>query len=124
MGGLYVRVYERSFPGEAVGMVLVDSVSGAEVSLEDRPLVVLTQATSKLPEGSADSWTSVGARLAKLSTNSALVMAEESGHFIEQDQPELVAAAIEEVVRAARDGGGLRSCEETFTPLDGKCLSG
>ena len=32
-----------------------------------------------------------------------LVVAEESGHFVSLDQPEVVVTAIEDVVAAARD---------------------
>ena len=40
--------------------------------------------------------------LAALSTNSTHIIAQESGHSIQRDQPELVIDAIQQVVRAAR----------------------
>ena len=42
--------------------------------------------------------------LADLSSNSRHIMAEESGHFIQNDQPDLVIDAIRQVVEAARQG--------------------
>ena len=42
-------------------------------------------------------------KLAALVPDSRLVVAEESGHFIPGDQPDLVIAAIQQVVEAVRD---------------------
>jgi hypothetical protein len=41
--------------------------------------------------------------LAALTPNAIHVIAEESGHNIHQDQPELVIAAVRQVVEAVRD---------------------
>jgi pimeloyl-ACP methyl ester carboxylesterase len=43
------------------------------------------------------------AELATLSPRGKRIIAEESGHFIQLDQPELVVDAIREVVEAARE---------------------
>ena len=120
MGGLYARLYEQAYPGEAVGMVLVDSVGGSPVPLGDRPLVVLAAGGSR--EGAADPWTEDQRQLAGLSSNSTFVGAAKSGHFIERDQPDLVVEAIRQVVRAARDDSRLARCEETFPRYGGECI--
>lgn len=120
MGGLYNRVYNRTYPDEVVGMVLVDSVSGAEAPLGDMPLAVLVQSGSGLSDG----WAKDQQRLARLSSNSVLVEATESGHYIEQDQPGLVVEAIRQVVAAARADGDLPPCEEIFPRVGGECLLG
>ena len=120
MGGLYARLYEQAYPGEAVGMVLVDSVGGSAVPLGGRPLVVLAAGESR--EGAADPWTEDQRQLAGLSSNSTFVGATKSGHFIERDQPDLVVEAIRQVVEAARDDSPLPPCEETFPRFEGECV--
>jgi len=79
-------------------------------SLGDMPLVVLTSPhkdrATDLPAGLSDRWDEIWAELqtewAQISSRSTLVMAYESGHFIQQDQPDLVLDAILQVVEAAR----------------------
>lgn len=79
-------------------------------SLGDLPLVVLThgipQPAPNMPaevnEAYEKSWQEMQAELARLSTNGKQIIATESGHDIHIDQPELVIAAIREVVAAAR----------------------
>ena len=113
MGGLYVRLFEAAYPDAVAGLVLVDSVSGGESDLGGRPLVVLT---------AGDGGFGAQTELAALSDESVHVIASESGHFIEQDQPALVARAIREVVSAVRGDGSLAACEEVFPPLAGRCV--
>ncbi len=114
MGGLYIRAYEQSYPGDVVGMVLVDSVTGAEAPLEDMPLVVLAAAHSSVGDQGDFS---------RLSRNSVLVVAEKSGHFIERDQPDLVVEAIRATVEAARTRSELAACGEKFSRLGGECVA-
>ena len=51
-----------------------------------------------MPAGLSDkldeTWVELHEELALLSSNSTHIMAEESGHFIQHDQPELVISAI------------------------------
>ena len=115
MGGLYVREYEQSYPGDVVGMVLVDSVAGAEAPLGEMPLVVLAAAHSSVGDQGG---------FRRLSRNSVLVVAKESGHFIERDQPQLVVEAIRATVEAARTRSDLAACDETFSRLEGECVAG
>jgi pimeloyl-ACP methyl ester carboxylesterase len=51
-------------------------------------------------------WTPLQEQLAALVPDGRLIVAEESGHFIPGDQPEVVIAAIRQVVDAVRDPGG------------------
>jgi pimeloyl-ACP methyl ester carboxylesterase len=82
----------------------------AVTSLGDLPLVVLTAGS---PRQYADIPPPLAAHMARvkpelhrdlsrLSTNSRLVIAERSGHFIHQDQPDLVIDAIRRMVDEAR----------------------
>jgi hypothetical protein len=52
-------------------------------------------------------------RLAGLSSNAIQVVATDSGHFV-RDAPDVVFAAIEQVVGAARSGSALRACDEVL----------
>ena len=114
MGGLYVRLFAAEYPGDVAGLVLVDSVSGGERSLGRRPLVVVTAGERGF--GDQD-------ELARLSAASVHVVASESGHFVEQDQPALVARAIRAVVAAVRRHRGLAPCEETFRDVAAECMT-
>lgn len=50
-----------------------------------------------------DVWPPLQRQLASLVSNGRLVVAEESGHYIQLEQPDLVIEAIREVVKAVRD---------------------
>jgi TolB protein len=76
-------------------------------SLGDMPLVVLTsphkERSADLPAGLSDKWDEIWVELqaewALISSRSTHMMADESGHFIQHDQPGLVIDAIRQVVR-------------------------
>jgi pimeloyl-ACP methyl ester carboxylesterase len=51
------------------------------------------------------------AALTRRSENSKQIIVEDSGHYIQVDQPGLVADAIRQVVEAARDGSRLSGNE-------------
>lgn len=93
--------------------VAMAQLRGANRSLGDKPLVVLTAGKSD-PE--ADVSPEVGAQMAKiwqemqaalpsLSTNSTQVIATKSHHFIQFEAPKLVIAAVQQVVGAVRTHG-------------------
>lgn len=71
-------------------------------SMGDLPVIVITgmqkERRENLPEGVDAAfnqiWFQLQEELASLSTNSSQILAEESGHFIQHDQPELVIEAI------------------------------
>ena len=62
------------------------------------------------------------ARLAGLSSNAFQVVAPESGHFVHRDAPDVVLAAIETVVSAARSDAPLAPCAETFVSTGAICV--
>jgi pimeloyl-ACP methyl ester carboxylesterase len=87
------------------------AVRAAQITtLGDIPLIVLTRGLSTVPDplGLSDEeaqqveavWDELQAELAALSSNGEQVIAEESGHFVHVDQPELVIDAIRQVVEA------------------------
>jgi pimeloyl-ACP methyl ester carboxylesterase len=73
-----------------------------------RPLEGSPPAEVVLPEVAArlePAWAAAQARLAALVPDARYVLAAESGHFIQLDQPELVIDAIRDVVAAVRAPG-------------------
>jgi hypothetical protein len=105
-----------SFAAGAADMRAVSRTIG------DKPLVVLTRGKEETRPGTSPErtaqmlrlWQELQAGLPQLSTNSVQVVARNSGHSMQTDVPELVVAAVREVVDAARahrrvDGGRLSS---------------
>lgn len=85
----------------------------AEHGLGAMPLAVLRHGLSGLftgPRADAEErgWQDMQARLARLSSAGRLSVAEQSGHAIELDQPQVVADAVGSVVDAVRRGGVAR----------------
>lgn len=74
--------------------------------LGDMPLAVLTAGSANNPafqrEGAREIWFEMQRELAALSTNSKHVIADNSTHYIHEDEPEIVIDAIRWVVEEAR----------------------
>lgn len=84
---------------------------GAERSLGQRPLIILTAMGSQtaepgvpadVAERMAREWLALHAEVSRLSSNSAHLVVD-TGHDIAHDAPAIVVAAIAEVVASARD---------------------
>lgn len=102
----------------AIAESAADEASGAAMrSLQNRslgniPLIVISASEFAAPANanlSAEEkaqtmavWAELQAALVTLSSNGKQVIAEKAGHYIHIDQPELVIAAIREVVGAAQ----------------------
>jgi len=71
-------------------------------SLGDRPLIALSAGRSVQGAAWQDGWGAAQDRLAALSRQGVHVVAEKNGHSLALENPKLVAAAIEAVVRATR----------------------
>jgi pimeloyl-ACP methyl ester carboxylesterase len=73
-------------------------------SLGERPLIVLTAGKIGADSEPAwrDGWTEAQDRLTALSRRGVRIVAENNGHSLALENPKLVAAAIEAVVRAVR----------------------
>ena len=105
------------------------AAAGAELAaapdLGARPLVLLTHGNSPpgVPADLEAQWLTWQKQVALLSTSSILVRAENAGHGIQLDAPDLTAAAFRLVVAAVRNGAPLPSCSATRLPaLHGTCL--
>jgi pimeloyl-ACP methyl ester carboxylesterase len=86
----------------------------ATVPLGDKPLIVLSAGAREFPGFSQEqsdqvneAWTKSEADLTQISQNSEQIIAEDSGHNIQFDDPDLVIDAIRRVVEAARNGGSV-----------------
>ena len=91
-----------------------EEVRAAPMSLEDKPLIVLSagsrgkmfpQFSQKGSDRFNEAWTESQADLTQASQNSKQIIAKESGHNIQYDDPGLVIDATRRVVEAARNGG-------------------
>jgi pimeloyl-ACP methyl ester carboxylesterase len=130
-GGMNVELYARLYPAEAAGLVLVDAAhediyldpafksqygnvwrgvnfieSARQVRaappLPDIPLIVLAHGLPGSPFATDERWKGWQQELAARAPRGKVVVADRSGHEIEQDQPDLVIASIREVVGEAR----------------------
>jgi pimeloyl-ACP methyl ester carboxylesterase len=79
--------------------------------LADRPLLLLMHGIPFPPMAAAmeEGWADSQQRLLALSSDSDLIMANNSGHLIHVDEPALVIAAVRRVHAAARAGIRLKS---------------
>ena len=116
-GGLLVRTFGANYPSEVADEV-------RHVRLGAKPLVVLTaeliedEWLSQVPKQAA----AAQARLATLSTNAIEVLASDTGHFIQDEQPSLVLEAIRQVEASARTGKDLPPCGVAFEDVGGECI--
>lgn len=147
-GGMIARVFAAGHPDDTEGLLLVDSAVEQEFTdrlfsdidwveagvavdtgettdqllaardLGDLPLVVLTE--GQMSGRFARVWTRWQADLAAISTNTVHVSADESGHFIQEDQPGLVLQGVADLVAAG--GAGLSRCDDRYTGLGATCL--
>jgi alpha/beta hydrolase fold len=100
-----------------------DAEVAASPSLGARPLVVLTHGMKIAPDSDEAAWLEAQKQVARSSTSSILVRADQSGHGISMDQPSLSAEALRQVIAAVRAGRALPACAETPLPrLHGTCL--
>jgi pimeloyl-ACP methyl ester carboxylesterase len=67
-------------------------------------------------------WREAQADLATLSSNAIHVEALGSGHFVMDDNPDAVVAAVAAVVEAARSEAHLPPCEDVVVTLRARCL--
>ncbi len=66
-------------------------------------------------------WRRTQADLATLSADGMLIRSGRGGHFVQDDNPDLVLAAVAAVVRSARDGTPLQACTDLTSGLDATC---
>ena len=95
-------------------------------TLGDLPSIVLSQTTydeEGIPQWAAPIFARQQARLAELGNDLIHLRADGTGHFIHDERPEVVVAAVEAVITAARNGEPLPRCPALFDEALGTCLS-
>jgi pimeloyl-ACP methyl ester carboxylesterase len=145
IAGLDVRLYQRRLPDEVDGLVLVESASenpfvagdpvdqsgGERMQLRagarelassshwlgPLPLAVIERGRELDPE-----WRASQAALSELSGNVLFTLATRSDHGVPFEQPQLVVAATEAVVGAARMRAQLPPCSTAVRAAGGSCL--
>jgi len=147
-GGLDALLYARRYPSDVDGLVLVDSPSerapppqgplddgqtrldfssGLRAlrrsgDLGDLPLIILSHGERTFSTKAAErSWSQMQRQLTGDSSNTLRVTALHSTHLIQDDQPDLVAAAIDEAATAFAEGKRLR-CSPAFAARNGRCV--
>jgi pimeloyl-ACP methyl ester carboxylesterase len=149
-GGLDSLLYARKYRSDIDGLVLVDSPSeSAPVpptaledgrtrldfrsglaklrrasDLGDLPILVLSHGRRTFSTRAAErSWTTMQRELAEDSSNTLRVVALDSRHLIQDDQPRLVAAALDEAGAFFPKKQRLR-CLRSFAARHGRCAPG
>jgi hypothetical protein len=96
---------------QAVQAIHAELAAARITSLGDLPLMVLSHGQPMAMPGLPDEvnqaheqlWQDLQAELAGLSSRGRLVVAQDSGHYIQLERPQLVVDAIGQVVAAVRD---------------------
>ena len=147
-GGLDALLYARRYAPDVDGLVLVDSPSESAPpprralddgrtrldfgsglrtlrhanDLGDLPVIILSHGRRTFSTEAAErSWTRMQRELAGDSSNTLRVVALDSRHVVQDDQPGLVVAAINEAAHSFSDKKRLR-CMPTFAANDGRCV--
>jgi pimeloyl-ACP methyl ester carboxylesterase len=103
----------------------LDEVGGV-TTLNDRPEIVLTAGNTFTGDAHPlfSAWRRLQDKLAQLSPHSVHVLVPDSGHYIQQQAPDVVLASIRAAVNSVRDRK-LPSCAAIFGSLpDARCLEG
>jgi pimeloyl-ACP methyl ester carboxylesterase len=95
-GGMNMGLYARRYPAEAAGLMMVDAVHEAITSCSNMAVRGVQGPAQKAR------WPAWQQELASRSPHSELILAERSAHNIHQDQPDVVVAAVQELVDQTR----------------------
>ncbi|MEO7571927.1 MAG: alpha/beta hydrolase, partial [Acidimicrobiales bacterium] len=124
----YVDWFERQLDDGTGGSVDMVTTTEAWERLGDfgsTPTFVLTQGfagdDSSVPQDFRVYFRKVHDELTARSSDAIHVIAENSGHNIHTTSPDLVTAAITEVVEDVRSGEALSPCDDRFEVLGGAC---
>jgi pimeloyl-ACP methyl ester carboxylesterase len=98
---LYVRPQNfQATDNEYAGVPASGAQAAAVTSFGDLPLIVLTAKLNDLP-----GWPEWQSELLQLSSNSQQMVAENSGHNVQVDEPQIVGDAILQMVQQVRETG-------------------
>ena len=107
--------------GDLLDMDSTDDALREARNYGDVPLAVIRAERYEDVLGEA-LWRQTQADLPTLSSNAIYVEALGSGHFVMDDNPDVVVAAVRAVVDAARADASLPSCEDVVVTLRARCL--
>ena len=100
--------------GEGIDFLATRAQAQAIGSLGDLPLLMLTagaQFIKEAPPGNADAarmqalWGELQGEIMQLSSHAQQILVTSSGHFIQREQPEVIVAAIRQMVEQVRGEG-------------------
>jgi pimeloyl-ACP methyl ester carboxylesterase len=98
---------------------------GEVTSIGSTPEIVITAGSTFTGDAAIlfPVWSRLQNELAGLSARSVHVLAPTSGHYVQQDAPNVVTASVRAAVNAVRDNGRLASCIAIFRHVAGAtCL--
>lgn len=149
VGAIYTSLYAARHPDDVGGMVYVDPTTDHQFAAFDAewqiphfadeggshvdwtPTVAELQAAPSygdapvisLDSGKIDNpvWLDLRRELARRSTNSMLVVADDAGHSIQKEAPDVVIRSIKLVVESARANQPMPPCGPSFAELDATC---
>ena len=104
-----IALYERSYViqtmlNESEAFTLDTQSEQGPASLGELPLIVITQGKIDYPPEEKKIRDDMQQELVGLSSNAKHIVAAESGHGVQYDQPELLVAAVRELVEQVRVG--------------------
>ena len=111
LGPAFTKDAKQGFPVEGITynevLAMQAEVDAVRSHFPDVPLIVLMRSrfTSSAAWTAAQfrqAWVSLQTDLSKRSSRGQLILAQNSGHFIQDDRPDLVISSIHEVVQQAR----------------------
>jgi pimeloyl-ACP methyl ester carboxylesterase len=110
------------------GSTVIDMAASARADgdgprLGVRPLVVITAADPEpgAPQWVVALWNLRQRQAAALSSDSVHVVALDSGHVVQQDQPAVVIEAVRELAAAVRTGAELPRCDKAWAAIGARC---
>jgi pimeloyl-ACP methyl ester carboxylesterase len=97
----YRPCYWATVSGELINMKRSFKQLQASTILGNLPLIVLSQGSKnpKMSDERFHQWALLQLDLTQLSSNSQHIIAENSGHFVPLDQPELVVSAVHQLIK-------------------------
>lgn len=102
--------------GEVIATTPADQGwSAGGTSVGDAPLVVVIRGRPDMGDDPdfERAWIEANRRLSEVSTNSTVIVAQQSGHMIHLDEPDVYVDAVRRVVIAVRDGSRVQSGSDT-----------
>ena len=144
IGGIHMRLFQLRYPADVAGLVMAEGtpeqqeLSGIGTESANGETILLGPAAHSLlhwtlppalplvvieRSNNTDSvWQAQQAALSARSSNSLLIVALDSDHAVQREQPALVTMGVGAAVNAVRDGTALM-CPDAIEKSRGTCLA-